>query len=115
MSSGVRLSFDTNRVKKRILTRMSRVQAALDTQVLKDSNFYIPKDTGNLESSGVRGTIPGSGKVIWDSKYARKLYYNPQYNFSKDSNPNAAGKWFERAKARRKKQWRKIAQHEFNV
>lgn len=83
-------------------------QMILDTQVLKDSNYYVPKDTGNLEASGVAHSRIGDGHIEWNTPYARKLYYNPQYNFSEDTNPNAQGLWFEAAKSNHRETWAEI-------
>lgn len=85
-------------------------QKALDQQVVKDSNFYIPRDTGNLEGSGIRASIFGEGKVAWETPYAKRLYYNPQYNFSTDSNPQAQGLWFEAARSRFVSSWIKLTE-----
>ncbi|MFB4164803.1 minor capsid protein [Alteribacillus sp. JSM 102045] len=85
-------------------------QKALDSEILQDSNEYAPMDEDNLRESAVRNTEPGQGKVIWDTPYAKRLYYNPQYNFSKDKNPKAQGLWFEAAKAERMGNWEKIMQ-----
>ena len=110
----ITVNFNIPKISKMVKKHIGMAQVILDTQVLKDSNYYIPKDTGNLESSGVRATKPGTGEITWDTVYARNLYYNPAFNFSKDSNPNARGKWFENAKARRKKEWLKAAQSGYN-
>jgi Minor capsid protein len=80
-------------------------QKQLDQEVLKDSNNFIPKDTGELERSSIRSSTIGDGFLKWDTPYARRLYYNPEYNFSKDSNPNAQGLWFEAAKAQFLSNW----------
>lgn len=59
----------------------------------------IPFDTGNLqnESMSVDYANSGSGEVTikHSTVYARRLYYHPEYNFQKNSNPNAKGHWFE--------------------
>ncbi len=89
--------------KRRNATKAAQMQ--LDQDVLKDSNYFIPKQIGTLEGSGLRASDIGKGKVIWDTPYAKRLYHNPQYNFSKDKNPNAQGLWFEAAKARKKPGW----------
>lgn len=93
---------------------IQKAQYALDSQVLKDSNYFIPKDTGNLEQSSLRASDIGGGLIRWDTPYARRLYYHPEYNFQKDENPNARGLWFEEAKARYATDWEHIAQHTFN-
>ncbi|CAM3214062.1 minor capsid protein [Streptococcus pluranimalium] len=74
---------------------------ALSNQIKKDSDRYIPAREWNLRDSG-RAT---ERSVSWHTPYARRLYYNPQYNFSKDKNPNAQGKWFEAAKANKLEHW----------
>lgn len=85
-------------------------QMVLDQQVLKDSNYYIPKDQGYLEQSAILNSKIGEGEIIWRTPYARRLYYNPQYNFSTDRNPNARGLWFEEAKAAKRKEWIDLAE-----
>jgi hypothetical protein len=90
-------------------------QAALDEQVLKDSNYFCPLQEGTLQASGVLSTKLGSGIVIWDTPYAHRLYWHPEYNFSLDRNPNARGKWFEEAKARHLPEWLAKAQGALNA
>lgn len=108
--TSIRLEMNTRKVTRRLNNRIdSKVQPALDIQVLKDSNVYAPHDVGHLINSGVRGTKPGKGKVIWDIIYAAKQYFTKN-NKSKDVNPNATDRWFEVAKKRKKKQWVKLAQ-----
>ena len=85
-----------------------RAQLIFDTQVLKDSNRYIPKDTGALENSGIIYSRLGTGHVGWNTPYARRLYYNPRYNFSTDKNPYARGLWFQYAKQNHIKEWKKV-------
>lgn len=108
-----KVSVDLTGVHKRIKTGKEKAQFALDTQVLKDSNYYIPKVEGTLETSSFTASQLGDGKVIWDAPYARKLYWNPQYNFSKDVNPNARGLWFEEAKSVNLADWEKIAKENY--
>jgi hypothetical protein len=80
-------------------------QFALDNEVIKDSNFYAPEDTGMLQGSALLASNIGKGKIVWNTPYSRRLYYNPEYNFSRDKNPNAGGLWFEVAKAAHKRNW----------
>lgn len=86
----------------------SFAQYALDQQVIKDCNYYIPFDTGNLERSALQSSQPG--QIVWDTPYAKRLYYNPQFNFSTDKNPNARGMWFDEAKAVHSNEWTAVAQ-----
>lgn len=86
----------------RALTKAQRVALeqtaeALHTEVVQEQ--VIPRDTGNLqgESFFVDTAQSASGRVslVHSTPYARRLYFHPEYNFSKTENPNAKGKWFE--------------------
>ena len=65
---------------------------------LQDSQT-MPFDTGALQnrSSFVKGEGISKRKVriVSDTPYARRLYFHPEYNFSKRENSNAGGEWFE--------------------
>lgn len=108
-----RVDLDIEKLKGKKDSSAKLAQQLLDQQVLKDSNYYIPKDKSNLEGSGIRSSLIGQGKIIWDTPYARRLYYNPKYNFSKDMNPNARGLWFEAAKRENKSDWLELVKKEF--
>jgi predicted alpha-1,6-mannanase (GH76 family) len=105
---------DILRTSKKITDRMKQAQKILDIQVLKDSNYFAPMDEGTLIASGVTATVPGSGWIVWNTPYAKKLYYGVGFNFSKDDNPNARAKWFEEAKALHKKDWLEVANDAYN-
>lgn len=92
-------------VKGRISELSSKGQELLDSEVLKSSNVFIPMDSVELLRSSLRSTNFGSGRVIWDTVYARRLYYNPDFNFSKDKNTNAQGLWYEAAKSKDLTSW----------
>ena len=105
------LNFDINAVEKKIEKRTKKAQFFLDQQVIKDSNYYAPEDTGNLQDSAVIGS--GGGQVKWDTIYAKNQYYTDN-NKSKDRNPNASMKWFEVAKSKWLKVWVRIANDKYN-
>ena len=103
-----RLIVRTEQTMNRFANRYEIAQKALDTQVLKDSTPYVPMRDGNLMRSGINGTKPGSGKVIWNAVYARQMYYGHSYRFSKNKHPQACAQWFEKAKATKKETWTKL-------
>lgn len=78
-------------------TALEQTAEALHTEVVQAQ--VVPRDIGNLqgESFFVDTSESGSGKVslVHSTPYARRLYFHPEYNFSRDENPNAKGKWFE--------------------
>lgn len=106
-----KIEFDQSKVKAKIESRLVRVQKRLDAQVMKDSNYFCPMDTGALQKS-VLGSQIGSGILVWAKDYAKKMYHFGG-KLSKDSNTNASIKWFEVAKARYKEVWEKIANDEY--
>ena len=59
----------------------------------------IPFDTGTLQNSSTyvdnSTSALGVSKLVSSTPYARRLYFHPEFNFSKAENPNAQGKWYE--------------------
>ncbi len=104
----MKIDMNVGKVSTRLKGHIGTLQPILDNQVLKDSNYYAPMDTGNLMSSGITGSKIGSGQLEWTAPYAKKMYYGINYNFSKDSNPHARAKWFEEAKKSFIERWRKV-------
>lgn len=97
-------------VSERELETQGRVQQFIDSEVMRLSDRYVPLDIsagamgGTLKRSVIRNTKVGSGLVKWKTPYARRLYYNPQYNFQgKNNSPARGGLWFERMKGDHKK------------
>lgn len=79
---------------------------ALLTEVV--SMQVVPKQTGELEGSGFIDESQLQKLVIslvFDTPYARRLYWHPEYNFRKDKNPNAQGRWLEVFITGEKKDW----------
>ena len=99
-------------VKKRLHGLGRRAQFKLDQQVMKDSNFYCPQDVGSLQTS-VIPSANGKGLLEWNKQYAKAQYYDFP-NKSKDKNPNASMKWFERAKAAKKDAWKRLVDAVYN-
>jgi len=58
----------------------------------------VPKQTGELERSAwvdKTGLKRGKVKIVYDTPYARRMYWHPEYNFRRDKNANAQGLWLE--------------------
>ncbi|MEZ2715426.1 minor capsid protein [Niallia circulans] len=108
----VNIQTNLSGIALKIARAKERTQFALDNQVLKDNNEFIPADTWNLRDSSISHSVIGQGILKWSTPYARNLYYNPQYHFSLDKNPKAGGLWHERAKAAYGTDWTKLAQRE---
>ncbi len=78
-------------------------EALVETADALKSNLQqsqtIPFDTGNLQNRSVfidsSKKSKGIVSICYDTPYARRLYYHPEYNFQKVHNRNAGGMWFQ--------------------
>ncbi len=104
-----KIKINTAELISRFDTRFTKAQKYLDSAVLQDSHDYVPMLTGNLASSGIRGTDIGSGKVVYNTPYAKRMYYGVNFNFNQNrenpAHPKACAQWFEKAKATKKDTW----------
>lgn len=72
-----------------------KVQRYIDSEVLRLSEQFVPKDTGELIASGIRSTVIGSGVVTYQTPYARRWYYMPAHF---NESPMRGNYWFEKFK-----------------
>lgn len=96
----VRIVMDPMAIKR--LARAAIISADQATEAIKTDVIdagVIPMDNlGDLSSSGFvdrSGSAAGKFRYVFTMPYARRLYWNPQYNFRTDYNPNARGEWLE--------------------
>lgn len=70
---------------------------ALETDLKKSKT--IPFDTGNLQNRSMfvddSKKKKGIVTLCYDTPYARRVYFHPEFNFQKTKNPNAGAFWFE--------------------
>lgn len=97
VSSKVRMNMPAIKVLTKAQNlALEQTAEALHTEVVQAQ--VVPRDTGNLQNEAffVDASKLPSGKVslVHSTPYARRLYFHPEYHFSKDENPNAKGKWF---------------------
>lgn len=90
--------------------RYDRAQVYVDSEVLRLSAPYIPLQTSMLQKSGILGTVPGEGVVVWNAPYAHYQYRGlvmagraPKHYTGKPLTYHGAPRrgllWFERMKA----------------
>lgn len=70
---------DGDFLRTRNLEKGGLVQAAIDNAVIRYDMPYCPFNTGTLAKSPYSASPPGSGQVIYNTPYARYLYYNVVY------------------------------------
>lgn len=84
---------------------------AVTEAVIEYGNIFVRKDQGTLEASALIHSRPQEGLAIWDTPYAKKVYYTG--NPSKDVNSNASLRWAEKGVKTYKKELNQIAQNAF--
>ena len=96
---------------RRGLEEQGKAQQFLDNEVIRTTDSYVPLDSGKLKQSAISGTKVGSGKVVYNTPYAKYQYYGklmvgkaPKTLTNKDlqyhSGDSKRGSfWFERSKA----------------
>lgn len=129
-------------IKKHGVGEGGYVQKTVDAAVIRECFPYVPFDEGVLAGSANTATKVGSGEVVYDTPYARYLYYGEVYGpnipivengvvtgywsppekhptgrqlqYNTDKNELAGSHWFDRAMADHKDEILKEAQDAAN-
>lgn len=100
------INFNPQAIKAIEVAAIKALPLTMDTMKTEVNNMQVvPKDVGTLEESVVTGVENGKGFISYSTPYARRLYYHPEYNFRKDKNPNAQGRWLDPFIHGNKKDW----------
>ena len=77
------------------ITSLEQTAEAIHTDLKQSQTMPFRKGILQNTATFVDYTQSRNGKVsiVFNTPYARRLYYHPEYNFSKAENPNAGGKW----------------------
>ncbi|ELC8383194.1 hypothetical protein [Clostridium perfringens] len=99
MKAKVTIKLDRTKINTLINARNKALEETTEA-ILSDikTSAVVPKDTGELERSGfvdLSKLDDGIASIIFDTPYARRLYWHPEYNFRQDKNINAQGKWMQ--------------------
>lgn len=81
----------------------------LSEEILNDCNQYCKEDTGMLIASSMVHSRPQEGKLIWQTPYARRQYWEIRTAY-KSVNPGATWRWCEEAKRKHLARWNRQAQ-----
>ena len=116
MSNTIRIDFDISAIdtlKEKLSSRRDKAQEVLDLAVMKDTDPFVPMRQGTLASSVLRSTNAGSGEVVYDTPYARHMYYGVHYRtgtpfkYSTLKHPLACKEWVNASKAVNMEKWKK--------
>jgi hypothetical protein len=79
------------------VTALEQTAEKLHTDVVQAQ--VMPYDSSHLQNTATAVDYSqaknGTVSIVSQTPYARRLYYHPEYNFRRDRNPNAQGKWYE--------------------
>ena len=105
MIESIKLDLDIDDVLRQYQNRAKDAQRFLDESVLKDTDKYVRYRTGVLARSAQTASRIGSGAIIYDTPYAKRVYYDESTFVTKDIHPLATPKWFEESKRKNEKKW----------
>ena len=104
----MRITIDKSAVKMKVANAFDKGLAILSEEILNDCNQYCKEKTGALIASSLRASELDDGKLVWDTKYAARQYWEIPTAHT-DVNPNATWKWCDVAKANHLEKWNKQA------
>lgn len=105
----VTIRMNKDAVKAQVIGAWEKGLPKLAEEILGDCNTYCKERTGALIASSLIHSVPAEGKLIWQTPYARRQYWEIRTAYT-DVNPNASWKWCEVAKTKHKQKWAKQAQ-----
>lgn len=98
----VKSTIKLNEAKLNELTKQQYISLAQTADaVLTDirDEQLMPFDNGNLQNDSTSvddsQRVQGRVSVVSTTPYARRLYFHPEYDFRRNNNARAGGKWFE--------------------
>ena len=129
---GVKIDINTTQIMSKIKAGAEAATIADTEAVIEYGNIFVREDQGVLMASSLIGTSltdtvnksnwneedkknyasaagskPKQGKAIWDTPYAKRVYYTGTP--SKDKNPDASLQWVEKGVATYRKELDMIA------
>ena len=90
LDMGVLNMIDNARYDALAMTADATLTELRDRQVM-------PFDTGNMQndSTFIDDSQKDKVRIVTTAPQARRLYFHPEYNFRRNNNSRAGGKWFE--------------------
>ena len=102
----VTIKVDPNKCAAKVMGAWGKGLFALSSQILGDCNQYVKVDQHTLEASSYTASQLSEGKLIWDTPYARRQYWEIKTSLT----PGRTWKWCETAKRKHKSDWQKLAE-----
>lgn len=106
--NGVTVTLDKAAVMARIKGAAAEATPIITNEFIKDANYYARHDSGEMIRSSIRASKPDDGLAVWDTPYAKRVYYTG--NPSHDRNKNASLMWAHKAARKFKAKYQSMAQ-----
>lgn len=103
----LRVEVNTNGIARGIKNRWGSGLYRLCAVIRQDCNRYVRIDKGTLRKSSYSASQPDKGLIIWNTPYARRVYYTGTPRTTK--NAMASLQWCEKAKSQYLDKWRRMA------
>lgn len=107
----VKITRNMPQIRAKIEAGTEFATIAVTEAVVEYGNIFVREDQGTLKDSALIKSRPRDGVAVWDTPYAKKVYYTGQP--SKDKNPQASLMWAEKGVKTYKKELDQIAQNAF--
>lgn len=104
---------DTTGIKNQLLAKKNRARQIVKNQVVKDTDPYVPFDTGKTAETGRNSSTSDDEYIRYTTDYSRIIYYDEDRVYSKRKHSLAIAKWFDVSKAVNKSKWIKTAKKAF--
>ena len=110
------IKINTAEIAAKISQAAKESLAPVSTQILEDSNMYVPRRLDGLKDSSVINAFSEkTSEIKWTVPYASYVYKGLSkkgrpLKYYKLRNPNAGKEWCKRAKAIHLKEWHKMAE-----
>ena len=109
---GIKITRNTSAIQMKIKAGESAMIPAVTESVIAYGNIFVREDQGALKDSALIKSRPQEGVAVWDTPYAKKVYYTGIP--SKDVNANASLMWAEKGVKTYKKELDQVAQNAFS-
>lgn len=97
--ASVKVNIDLDAImRKKFRPMQYEAQRWLHGRIIKDTDQFVPMDTGALTGSPRRSYNKGYTIVQWVMPYAKRLYYGVTFKFARDRHPKATHHWFQTSK-----------------
>jgi len=102
----VRVNIDPNAIVARVQGAFNAGLETLSNEILADCNQYCKKDQNTLIMSSIVHSKPKDGKLIWDTPYAKRQYWEIETSLT----PGRTWQWCETAKRKHLREWTELAE-----